>query len=82
MRLEEESVPATRKPEPKYARYIPLVLQFQESGMKSARVVLEDGDEDPDVVPTRLKCAISNLRLLNHVGIATRSGDTYLTRSE
>ena len=80
MRLIEEDVPATMKVEPKYARYVPLVTEFLRSGMESARVELEDGDEAQDVVPARLKCAISNMKESGKVRVAVRSGNAYLAR--
>jgi len=79
-RLIEEEVPPIGYGEPLYKRYVPVVRQFYDSGMKSARVEIEDGSDDPKALAGRLHNAISSLGLTGEVKVSKRGDATYLRR--
>ena len=78
--IEKELPEKLRKP-PKYAAFIPVVKEFAESGMESALVTIDDGDDaTPGNLHVRLKSAITKLRLSDKVGVSLIQGETYLRK--
>lgn len=73
-------LPGLGTKEPLYAKYVPLVKEFMESGEECVEVVLDRTDDQPDRVPGRLYSAIHSLAADWKVRVSKRGDRIFLVR--
>ena len=81
MRLEARELPESRRRKPMYAAYVPVVEEFLAGGAPSAALVLDEGDDEPDVAARRLRGAIA-ATCPGEARVVVREGDPYLVSGQ